>query len=95
MYPYEYIDSFAYLQETHLPPKDAFFSKLIIAGISDEDNAHAQLVWRLFNMTRMCDYHYLDIASMPFTPFILSSVCMHLSMYMIVHIDNGSTPCHV
>ena len=64
VYPYEYMDSFAGLQETHLPPKDALFSKLINAGISDEDYAHAQLVWGHFNMTRMRDYHNLYLASM-------------------------------
>ena len=45
VYPFEYMDSFAPFQETHLPPKDAFFSKLTNAGISDVDYAHAQFVW--------------------------------------------------
>ena len=50
VYAYEYMDSFERLKQPRLPPKDAFFSKLINAGISDEDYAHAQLVGRHFNI---------------------------------------------
>ena len=70
------MDSFERLKEPRLPPKDAFFSKLHNAGISDEDYAHAQLVCRHFNMTRMRDYHNLYLASMSSTPFFLFSDCM-------------------
>ena len=37
VYPYEYIDSEAKLQETQLPPKEEFFSILSNCGISDKD----------------------------------------------------------
>ena len=84
VYPYEYMDSFARLQETQLPPKDAFFSTLTNAGISDEDYAHAQLVLRHFNMTRMRDYHNLYLASMSVIHFFMTSECIHhLNMNMI------------
>ena len=41
MYPYEYIDGWEKFEETTLPPKKAFYSKLSMRGISDEDYAHA------------------------------------------------------
>ena len=84
VYPYEYMDSFERLKEPRLPPKDAFFSKLINAGISDEDYAHAQLVWRHFNMKTMRDYHNLYLASMSVIHFFMTSECIpHLNMNMI------------
>ena len=48
VYPYEWVDSFDCFDETSLPPKAAFFSKLSGKGISDEDYHHAQLVWNTF-----------------------------------------------
>ena len=50
VYPYEYMDSLEKLKETTLPPKDAFYSRLNDGGISDEDYAHAQNVWKTFKM---------------------------------------------
>jgi len=40
-YPYDYVDSLEKLNETHLPPKSAFYSKLNDTEITDEDYAHA------------------------------------------------------
>ena len=45
MYPYEYLDSSERFEETELPPKDTFYSKLNMKGISDKDYEHAQSVW--------------------------------------------------
>ena len=50
VYPYEYMDSLEKLKETALPPKEAFYSRLNDGGISDEDYAHAQNVWKTFKM---------------------------------------------
>lgn len=50
VYPYEYVDGPARLQETRLPPKDAFFSTLTGEGVSDADYAHAQHVWDSFQV---------------------------------------------
>ena len=44
-YPYEYMDGWKKFEETSLPPKDAFYSRLNMEGISDQDNEHAQQVW--------------------------------------------------
>ena len=45
VFPYEYMDSFERFNEESLPPKEAFYSKLKMEGISDEDYEHAQRVW--------------------------------------------------
>ena len=59
VFPYEYMTDFSKLSATSLPPKDAFYSQLNKTGISDEDYAHAQKVWRAFNCETMTDYHDL------------------------------------
>ena len=59
VYPYEWLDSIDKLNETRLPPKKAFFSKLNGEGISDKDYEHAQKVWKTFDMKTMRDYHNL------------------------------------
>ena len=59
VFPYEYMTDFSKLSETSLPPKEAFYSQLNKSGISDEDYAHAQKVWRAFNCETMRDYHDL------------------------------------
>ena len=59
VYPYEWLDSIDKLNETQLPPKKAFFSKLTGQGISNKDYKHAQKVWKTFNMKTMRDYHNL------------------------------------
>ena len=46
VYPYDYIDSWERFDETSLPDKKAFFSKLNENGIIDKDYTHAQSVWK-------------------------------------------------
>ena len=59
VFPYEYMTDFSKLNATSLPPKDAFYSQLYKSGISDEDYAQAQKVWKAFNCKTMKDYHDL------------------------------------
>ena len=63
VYPYDYMDNPERLQETQLPPKSAFYSKLNKKDITDEDYNHAQKIWKEFGMTTMKDYHdlYLEL----------------------------------
>ena len=66
-YPYEYMDSWKKFEQTSLPPKDAFFSRLNMKGISDQDYEHAQQVWNRItpeheNITRG-DYHDVYLAT--------------------------------
>ena len=37
VYPYDYVDCLKKLDETSLPPKEAFYSNLTGEGITDED----------------------------------------------------------
>ena len=59
VYPYEYMNSIERLNETELPPKTAFYSKLNNTDISDEDYEHAKKVWKEFNCETVRDYHNL------------------------------------
>ena len=61
VYPDEYMDSWKKFEETSLSPKDAFYSRLNLKGISDQDHEHAQQVWNRItsvhkNITQG-DYH--------------------------------------
>ena len=44
-YPYEYMDGWEKFSETSLPPKDTFYSRLNMKGISDQVYEHVQQVW--------------------------------------------------
>ena len=59
VYPYDYVDCMKKLDETSLPPKEAFYSKLTGECITDEDYQHAQTVWKEFNIESMKYYHEL------------------------------------
>ena len=61
VYPDEYMDSWKKFEETSLLPKDAFYSRLNLKGISDQGHEHAQQVWNRItsghkNIT-LGDYH--------------------------------------
>ena len=57
VYPYEYVDSWDKFEETALPPKEAFYSKLNMKGISDADYEHAQNVWNSMEKRTLGGYH--------------------------------------
>ncbi|XP_057294527.1 uncharacterized protein LOC130623038 [Hydractinia symbiolongicarpus] len=61
IYPYEYMDSWKRFQENDLPQKEAFYSKLNMNSITDDDCKHAQEVWDAITPkgpeTTMGDYH--------------------------------------
>ena len=40
IYPYEYITDWDKFKEMKLPPKEAFYSKLNVSGVSKEDHEH-------------------------------------------------------
>ena len=50
VYPYEYMDSWEKPDETVLPPKKDFYINLNLENISDEDYAHVQKVWDVFEI---------------------------------------------
>ena len=61
IYPYEYMADREVFKETCLPPKEAFYSKLKMAGITDEEYEHAQQMWTRYNCRTMEDYTTLYV----------------------------------
>ena len=60
IYPYEYIDSRKKFNGNTIPPKEAFYSKLNLEGISDADYEHIKKVWEAFEIN--CgEYHDLHV----------------------------------
>ena len=55
-FPYEYMDDLHKLEDRALPPQAAFFSRLKNEGISNDDYARCQAVWRNNGMTTLHDY---------------------------------------
>ena len=56
VYPYEYMDSWERFEETQLPPKEDFYSKLTCTNVSDSDYTHAQRVWETFGCQTLGNY---------------------------------------
>ena len=54
---YEYMDSQEKFDETSLSPKEDFYSELNLEGVSDEDYAHGQKVWEVFEINNFVEYH--------------------------------------
>ena len=52
VYPYEYMDSWERFNETSLPPKKAFYSKLDLEDIKDKDSEHARKVWEVLEIKK-------------------------------------------
>ena len=63
IYPYEDMDNWRKIDETTLPPKEAFYSNLNLENISDKDYAHAQKVWKVLEIKNRGDYHDLYVKS--------------------------------
>ena len=57
VYPYEYVDSWEKFEETELPPKEVFYSKLNMKGISDAEYEHAKKVWSSMKKKNLGEYH--------------------------------------
>lgn len=56
VYPYEYTDSWAKLEETRLPPKEEFYSTLAETNINDMDYELAKKVWNHFKCDTLGEY---------------------------------------
>ena len=64
---YDYLDSFARLDEPALPSREAFFNKLGGVECSTADYAHAQHVWDKFHCSSLKEYMAL---------YLLSDICL-------------------
>ena len=54
IYPYEYMTDWDKFKETKLPPREAFYSKLNMSGVCDEDDEHANRTWKEFGLADFC-----------------------------------------
>ena len=57
------MDSWEKFDETSLPGKKAFYSKLNLEDITDKDYEHAQKVWEVFGIKKFGEYHDLYVQS--------------------------------
>ena len=57
------MDSWEKFNETSLPDKESFYSKLNKEGITDEDYVHAQKVWKVFKIKNLSEYLDLYVQS--------------------------------
>ena len=57
VYPYELMNGWEKFEETCLPPKDVFYSRLKMKGISDQDYEHPQQVWNTMEKKTLGCYH--------------------------------------
>ena len=80
IYPYEYMDLWQRFDETNLPEKEKFYSKLNDEHITDEEYEHAKKVWETFGCKMLGDYHYLyvktDVALLADVFEIFRNLCM-------------------
>ena len=58
-YPYEYMDTEEKFNDTKIPPREAFYSKLSGRGITEKDYKHVGNVWNSFKMKTFKEYHEL------------------------------------
>ena len=61
IYPYEHMDSWKKFNENTMPPKEAFYSKLNLEGISDADYEHVKKVLEAFEIKNLGEYHDLYV----------------------------------
>jgi len=94
VFPYEYITSFSVLNETQLPPKSAFYSKLRCKHISNEDYERAKFVWNHYQMKTLKDfliwYNNLDVG--PFIKAILKQRELFKRFDLDIFCDGVSLP---
>ena len=81
VYPYEYMDTWDRFTEPKLPPKEAFYSKLSDAHISDEDYTYPQKVWETFGCKTLGDYSDLycrtDVLLLAVVFETFRKMCLH------------------
>lgn len=61
VFPYDYVDSWTKLNETRLPSREQFYSKLTESEISESDYLFAQEIWRQFDIKTLGEYSDLDL----------------------------------
>ena len=84
VYPYEYMDSSERFDETLLPDKGAFYKKLKLEDITDEDYEHAQKVWEVFEIKNIGEYHDVYVQS---DTLLLADVLKTLEISLLKYMD--------
>ena len=84
-FPYEYMDGIEKLEDRVLPPQSAFFSRLKNEGISNDDYARCQAVWRDNGMETLREY-LIWYNNRDVTPF-LDAIAKQAAFYRDRHID--------
>ena len=84
-FPYEYMDDLHKLEDRVLPPQSAFFSRLKNEGISNDDYARCQAVWRDNGMETLREY-LIWYNNRDVTPF-LDAISKQFAFYRNRDID--------
>ena len=63
VYPYEYMDDWNKFNEKVLPSKESFYSNLTLENITKTDYAHANNVFKKFNINNLGEYHDFYVRS--------------------------------
>ena len=84
-FPYEYMDDLHKLEDRALPPQTAFFSRLKNEGISNDDYARCQAVWRDNGMETLREY-LIWYNNRDVTPF-LDAIAKQAGFYKQHNID--------
>ena len=84
-FPYEYMDDLQKLEDRVLPPQSAFFSRLKNEGISNDDYALCQAVWRDNGMETLREY-LIWYNNRDVTPF-LDAIAKQAGFYKHQNID--------
>ena len=94
IFPYEYITDFNKLNETEVPPREAFNSRLRNTEISDDDYERVKFIWSHYNMKTVKDlliwYNNLDVK--PFVEAITKQKHFYKDFGLDMLIDGVSLP---
>ena len=87
VYLYEDMDIWEKSDQTTIPPKEAFYSKLILKDISDEYYAQVQKVWKAFGIKNRGEYHDLYVLCDTLLPAdVFENLSVSKYMDLILHI---------
>ena len=78
------MDDWERFDETSLPDKKAFYSKLNLEDITDKDYEHAQKVWEVFEIKSLGQYHDLHIQS---NKLLLADVFENLEISVLQYMN--------
>ena len=84
-FPYEYMDGIGKLEDRALPPQAAFYSRLKNEGISNDDYARCQALWRDNGMETLREY-LIWYNNRDVTPF-LDAIAKQAGFYKHQNID--------